>query len=102
MRLLALLLLVRLAAAGPHAPRHHGHDHDHEHHDAAGEEEEAARLALARLLASGEGAVPRGAVEALLNIAAARVQCPAGPCGKEGVLRIAALLSLASPFSGLA
>ncbi|KAL8181497.1 UNVERIFIED_CONTAM: hypothetical protein K2H54_003578 [Gekko kuhli] len=100
MRLLALLLLVRLAAAGPHAPRHHGHDH--EHHDAAGEEEEEARLALARLLASGEGAVPRGAVEALLNIAAARVQCPAGPCGKEGVLRIAALLSLASPFPGLA
>ncbi|XP_062987445.1 zinc transporter ZIP4 [Elgaria multicarinata webbii] len=31
---------------------------------------------------SAEGSLPRGAVEDLLNIAAARVQCPAGPCGK--------------------
>ncbi|KAJ6661464.1 hypothetical protein lerEdw1_014373 [Lerista edwardsae] len=38
---------------------------------------------LRTLLASGEGSLPRGALESLLNIAAARVQCAAGPCGKE-------------------
>nr|XP_056710112.1 zinc transporter ZIP4 [Euleptes europaea] len=60
MRFPALLLWLGLATAGP----------------------PDARLALDRLLASGEGALPPAAVEALLNIAAARVQCPAGPCGK--------------------
>ncbi|XP_077207405.1 zinc transporter ZIP4 [Paroedura picta] len=66
MRFVALLVLplVRLAGAGPP--------------DAPSD----ARVALDSLLASGEGALPPGAVETLLNIAAARVHCPAGPCGK--------------------
>ncbi|XP_060099032.1 zinc transporter ZIP4-like [Heteronotia binoei] len=73
MRFLALLLVVvvRLARAGAHGGHHHREEG----------EAEAGR-ALAGLLASGEGALPPGAVETLLNIAAARVQCPDGPCGK--------------------
>ncbi|KAH0617348.1 hypothetical protein JD844_015406 [Phrynosoma platyrhinos] len=42
-----------------------------------------AVLELQTLLASSEaGALTQGTVEALLNIAAARVQCPEVPCGK--------------------
>ncbi|XP_054840702.1 zinc transporter ZIP4 [Eublepharis macularius] len=63
--LLASLLLLLLAGA-----------------ETAGADPRDASLELERLLASGEGALPRSTVEALLNIAAARVQCPAGPCGK--------------------
>lgn len=43
---------------------------------------EPAVTDLWKLLSSGEGSVPRGTVEALLNIAVARVQCPEVPCGK--------------------
>ncbi|XP_064364039.1 zinc transporter ZIP4 isoform X2 [Dromaius novaehollandiae] len=38
--------------------------------------------ALGALLSSGEGSLPRAAVEALVGAAAARAHCPAAPCGK--------------------
>ncbi|XP_075776028.1 zinc transporter ZIP4 isoform X2 [Pelodiscus sinensis] len=44
--------------------------------------EEQALRDVGALLASGEGALPHAALDSLLSIAAARVQCPAVPCGK--------------------
>ncbi|XP_067416239.1 zinc transporter ZIP4 [Emydura macquarii macquarii] len=44
-------------------------------------QEQALQMAWA-LLASGEGSLPHAALDSLLSIVAARVQCPAVPCGK--------------------
>ncbi|XP_068789659.1 zinc transporter ZIP4 [Struthio camelus] len=76
---LLALLALSLAAAADATAAHATAAHATAAHATAAAGPPAA---LGALLSSGEGALPRAAVEALVGAAAARAHCPAGPCGK--------------------